>query len=192
MRKNQVAVENRIKETFDKAKALTITNEDQYTQSAEFLKKLKSTNKEVMDHFEKDYRKAKEAYDKVREERKRMTDIVAEAEKIIKSKMSDYLKEQERQRMIEEEKQRAKMLESQQSGEEIDITPEPAAPAPKVDKVSHVETWTFEIEDLDKIPREYLVPDMQKIRGIVKSMKGHTNIPGIKVVKDYTIRSGRA
>ena len=43
------------------------------------------------------------------------------------------------------------------------------------------EQWDFEIVDAALIPREYLVPDMAAIRGVVKAMKGKTNIPGIQV-----------
>lgn len=44
------------------------------------------------------------------------------------------------------------------------------------------ETWgDYEITDPKLIPREYLVVDDKKIRGVIRAMKGATTIPGIKV-----------
>ena len=40
--------------------------------------------------------------------------------------------------------------------------------------------WKFMITDAKKIPREYLIPDEVKIGGVVRAMKGTTNIPGIQ------------
>lgn len=41
--------------------------------------------------------------------------------------------------------------------------------------------WDFEIIDEGKIPREYLIPDMTKIGGIVRALKEKANIPGVRV-----------
>lgn len=40
--------------------------------------------------------------------------------------------------------------------------------------------WDFEITDEDKIPRQFMVPDLVKIRQIVTAMKGQTAIPGVR------------
>lgn len=40
--------------------------------------------------------------------------------------------------------------------------------------------WDFEIIDEEKIPRQYMVPDLVKIRQIVTAMKGRTAVPGVR------------
>jgi len=40
--------------------------------------------------------------------------------------------------------------------------------------------WDFEITDAGKIPREYMTPDLVKIRQIVTALKDSANIPGIR------------
>lgn len=59
---------------------------------------------------------------------------------------------------------------------------------PKSAGVSSVQTWTFRITNVDEIPREYMIPDEKAIRGVVKSMKNKTNIPGIEVYPEGAAR----
>jgi len=40
--------------------------------------------------------------------------------------------------------------------------------------------WDFEIIDVEKIPRLYMVPDMVKIRQVVTALKEQANIPGVR------------
>ena len=61
-------------------------------------------------------------------------------------------------------------------------TTAPVASAPKVKGISTRKKWSFEIVDQAKIPREYLVPNEVAIGGVVRALKGATNIPGIRVV----------
>ena len=55
---------------------------------------------------------------------------------------------------------------------------------PKVTGMSFRTIWKFRIIDIAKIPREYLEPDMVKIGGVVRALKGQTNIPGIRVYEE--------
>jgi len=70
---------------------------------------------------------------------------------------------------------------------------EVAAPAPKV-KVkgtSTQENWQFEIEDVTRIPRLYMTPDLVKIGKLVKALKGETNIDGVRVYDIGTTKFGK-
>jgi len=44
--------------------------------------------------------------------------------------------------------------------------------------------WKFKIVDAAKIPREYLAVDEVKIGGVVRAMKGATNIPGVQAYSE--------
>lgn len=52
---------------------------------------------------------------------------------------------------------------------------------PKTVGVSSSQMWKFRITDVDKIPREFMVPDEKMIGQIVRASKSKTNIPGIEV-----------
>ena len=66
---------------------------------------------------------------------------------------------------------------------------EVAAPAPsvKVQGASIRENWQFEIEDVTRIPRLYMTPDLVKIGKLVKALKGETNIDGVRVYDAGTV-----
>lgn len=55
--------------------------------------------------------------------------------------------------------------------------------------VSYRETWDFEIVNTDLIPREFLIVDQKAIGGVVRSLKGKTNIPGVRVFAKRVIAS---
>ena len=43
------------------------------------------------------------------------------------------------------------------------------------------ETWHFEVTDASKIPLEFMTVDERAIGAMVRSRKGATNIPGVRV-----------
>ena len=102
---------------------------------------------------------------------------------------------QEIARKQEEERRLAEALQAEAEGnkEEAEaILEEPAyipmptvkTDIPKIDNRLFRKVWKFKIIDINKIPIQYLMPDMVKIGGVVRAMKGATNIPGIQVYED--------
>jgi len=61
---------------------------------------------------------------------------------------------------------------------------------PKVAGISFSTTWRFRVVDPTKVPREYLAVDTLKVGGVVRAMKGETNIPGIEVYAEQNARAG--
>lgn len=58
----------------------------------------------------------------------------------------------------------------------------PAETAPlKARGASFGEHWTYTVTDEAAVPREYLMVDHAKIRGVVTALKGATRIPGVSV-----------
>jgi hypothetical protein len=51
--------------------------------------------------------------------------------------------------------------------------------APKVSGVTAKQDWDFEITNELAIPRKYLVPDVKKIRAVVKQLGAQHGIPGV-------------
>lgn len=57
-----------------------------------------------------------------------------------------------------------------------------AAFTPKypVEGISPRETWTFEVEDADAIPREFLIPDEKRLKKIAKAQGAALMVPGLR------------
>jgi ribosome biogenesis SPOUT family RNA methylase Rps3 len=191
----ELTVQQKIDDVIARMEEITITSQDELQEAAEWLTKNKQTQKFVKEYYEPERKDTYDAYTAVTGEIKKFNDILIKAEKTVKKKMSDYQMEQDRIRREEERKRIAAEEAEKKEAEETGApAPEPvvAAPAPepeKVEGVSFVENWTFEIEDKAKIPLEYMIPDEKKIRGVVKAMKGDTSIPGVKAFAEQTVRA---
>jgi hypothetical protein len=55
-----------------------------------------------------------------------------------------------------------------------------AETAPVVTAVTFVDRWVFEVADPEKLPREYLCPDMEKIAKVVGALHDKHGIPGVE------------
>lgn len=119
----------------------------------------------------------------------------AEEEKARKLEEQGRIAEAEAKRAAAEEREAARLREAEAQRQAAAMLP-PApvihAPKPEVKGISTRETWTFEIIDPMLLPREYLVPNEQAIRGVVKALKNATNIPGVRVYAETTIAARSA
>lgn len=102
---------------------------------------------------------------------------------------------EERLRIREEQRQADEALRQAEiaaaDGDELAVAEAQATPAfletappvyiPSTPGVRFTTTYYPEIEDETLIPREYLQPDMVKIRRVVSALKEATNIPGVRV-----------
>lgn len=76
--------------------------------------------------------------------------------------------------------------------EPVTVAPVPVEPpTPKVEGVSYREVWEFEIVNEALIPREYLVPDLKRIGGVIRAMKGSAQIPGVRAYSRRVVAAGR-
>lgn len=182
---------------------LKITSDDENIIAATFLKRNKETQAFVKEWFEEERAKTYSAYKAVTDQIKFFQDKLTAAETAVKRRIADYQIQQEKKRREEERRlqEEARKAEEERrlqqaitTGDET-ILDKPVEPlrvvveAPKkVDGVSFVEKWEWMIENTDILPREYMIPDERKIRGVVNAMKGNTTIPGVKVWADKTVR----
>lgn len=119
--------------------------------------------------------------------------------------------DEEAQRKADEEAQRIAEEEQIARAEESDVddieeimsepvvaAPVVAAPVtvpdarPKVAGLTRRKNWKYRIVDVDKIPREYMMPDDRKLAAAAREMKENAKIPGIEVHAEESIASGRA
>lgn len=115
-----------------------------------------------------------------------------ECERILKSKLVEWTQnaERERQRLLEEAESQAQ--DGDLGAANVAIEEAEALVVPKVAGFSQSETWTGEVVDASKIPREYLIPDEVKLRAVTKAHKGDPKIPGWKAYPKTiaSVRSG--
>jgi len=69
------------------------------------------------------------------------------------------------------------------------ITPTVESKVEEVEGVSTRKIWKFKIVDVNKIPREYLIPDEKYIGQIVRASKGKKLIEGIEIYSEDVISS---
>lgn len=134
------------------------------------------------------------------------------AVKLKKQLMADYLgkkaAEQRRLQQLADEQANAERLRLEARANKADAAgkPEKAAAlayqaantmapvirteAPKIAGQSVREVWEFQIEDASLIPREYLMPDVVKIRRYVAAMKADAKVAGVRIYSEKRIASG--
>ncbi len=126
-------------------------------------------------------------------------------DQILRDKVLAYRREQERRRREEEERlrklQEAEQKKLEKKAEKKGLEP-PPPPAPVVlagpartvsadlGKATVRVVWDFEIVDPSQLPREYLIPDVAKIRAVVRA--GVREIPGVRIYQTEQLAvSGR-
>lgn len=196
----------RVEPIIERMETIKIEDDTTAKTAAEFLQKIKATERIVNDFFAEDIKAAHEAHKALTSERKFYLDKLTLAERTVKRKVADYRTEQERiqreetRRLTEEAQRKAEeaMLERAiETGDEaildrVDEVKESvqvqAAPPEKMDGISYATTWDFEILDEKEIPREFMTPDLKKIKKYIQLHKGKYPVPGVKIIEDKQVR----
>lgn len=197
-------VETKALSVVDQAKAVKIIDAESYTSAGVLWKSIGDMIKEVRDTFDPICEAAHKAHKAATAKRALYLDPLESAYKKVKQLMSDYDLEQDRIRRAEEERlreiarreeeerrlQEAIILESEGQSDVAEVVMEaPVYVAPVVIPKTTPkmeggpifrEVWDFEIIDEKAIPREYMVPDLVKIRKVVTALKNQSNIAGVR------------
>lgn len=191
-------IQKHIDQIVTEIEGLTIESEEQYKQAASFLRdKVKPALKMVKDEFEPERKEKHAAYKEVTDTIKQYTDRLTKVESSVKRIMAAWYTEQERikreeQRRIAAEAEERRLAEAIETGNEEKLEdpfiPDVAPAVEKEDGISYVPVWKFRIVNPNALPREYMVPDEQKIRKIVTALKADTQIPGVEVYEDQQVR----
>ena len=183
---------------------ITISNKEGYEKAVHVLKEIKTAIKEIESERKKSTKPIDEAKKTIMGWFKPIVDGLKDQEKKIKSEMMRYEDQKEKERIEEEDRLAKNMekferiheeVEELESKGEIDKAIKKSFETKELDmttnkelnhknkSVSYVSTWDYEITDMNKIPREYLVPDLKRIGAEVRKMKSEFNVEGIKVVE---------
>jgi virulence-associated protein VagC len=119
----------------------------------------------------------REALDATRALFRNVSDRFLQTETAIKRLVADYTKERR-------EKEQAALAAAMQAPTDADqrsLVNVAALAGPVLQGINVREASSFEVVDAAQLPREFLTPDLKKIGAFVRSTKGTTPIPGVKI-----------
>ena len=193
-----------------KARELKITDQATLTQANEYLKQAKQIRAEIDKTFDPHIAQLHKSHKELLAEKRRFTDPLEQAEKILRPAIGTYLHEQEQRALEADRARRRAEQEAEKIADEAtdlsyalikngdleeakkiadDAKAEvrqtldsrpEALEAPVTEDIQKRTTWHFEITDEAAIPREYLMINEKKIGQVVRAMKDQTRIPGIR------------
>jgi len=192
---------------YEQAKAITVTDNLTMTQADDLVKSMRLVRKEIGLAFDPIIAKAFAAHKEAKAQKDRAELPLIQAEGYLKPQIKRYIDEQEYKRQeeenrlriearkVEEERRLAEAVQLEAEGfkEEAEATLTTPTPiimptvektTPKADMRIYGKNWKFRIVDESKLPREYLIPDLIKIRGIVRALKEKCIINGIQVYEE--------
>ena len=185
----------------EKARRLTVTTQAEYQAAGDFLLHLKAVRERINAVFDTPILAAHQAHKAALAAKAKVVGPVAEADALVRLTVSNYLQAEERTRKaaeavalaastkVEEEARLAQATALEQAGlpDAADallsapmVVPPMVMEAPKADGISSREYWTYEIVNVDLIPRQYMMPNETALWAVVRSLKGLTAIPGIR------------
>lgn len=173
------------------SKPLLIKNGKQLLDAEADLAIIKTKSKEIKDMKESITKPLEAAKKATIAHFKEPLDKLAEAESQIKSFIIKYNNALiEKNRKIEEERKAKALAEAEEQGKtETFVIPVYNLPTAidKLESTTVRDLWSFQIDDINLIPREYMVVDQVKLNAIARTMKENTNIPGGKAVKTQSL-----
>jgi len=187
----------------ERAGFIVVNSQNTLNRANDFLKDIKAFLKHLDDFFDENINRLHKAHKEAKAQKTHFEEPPKKALAIVREEIRKYLVEQEGLRReatekVRQEKEKkfeeARELEKEGKKEEAEqIREDETALAPSLPEAVKAEGthlrkhWTWEVSDIDKVPKEYFVIDALKINSIVRAMKGKTNIPGIKAFQESTI-----
>jgi hypothetical protein len=182
----------------EESKALVIGNDDDRAKAQEIWKILTERKKSIEGAYDDLISSAHAHWKSVLAKKDSFYKPVENEAKFLKLRIGEYDEMKKKERLAEESRLRQEAIESEKERRWIEaenapedereaILNEPINIAPVIipdetpKGIVFRTLYDFEIVDAEKIPREFLMPDLVKIRKIVTALKDETRIEGIKV-----------
>ncbi len=135
-------------------------------------------------------------------EYKLITDPLTEAKQIYRRLLTAYKVEQQRkaaaaEKLNQEAIDLARRQAEANNGEfTVETKPVPVPFAPKLTRTDQgssglVDAWKYEVVDLDKIPREFMIPDHDMLSSIATKQHNKRPVQGVRFYNEPTLRSYR-
>lgn len=206
--KELVEIEQETNVIVSQANNIQISNQEEYENAVEFAKKVKEANKKITDYWKEPKANAAKVHKDICNKEKQMLEPLNVAEKIVKTKLVDYVNEQERIRLEEqirikkeqerlayEELKKAEELRKQGNEIEAIITEQNAVAISEIEnkvesKVENVSGMSYRTDYEIVAVNNQEVPcfmngieirpvDLTLVKNLIKTSKGTIKIPGI-------------
>lgn len=196
----------------DEAKAVQITDDDSYQDAAAKLRRVAMLQRSIRDGFAESKESAYKTHKSITQLEASLLAFPAEAERIIKGKISAYTVEQERQRRIREAEEQAAarkradeaaIEEAQRlaaagdvAGAEQVIEEAAGAPAPVIELpklaapgVTTRKSFTWRLTDKSAVKPEFLIVDEAKVGKLVRALgpDAAAVVGGIEVIEERVV-----
>lgn len=186
-----------------KAEFITVHSQPTLDRANEFLNNITTIEKKIDALFDENIKRLDKAHKEELKLKRFFLEPCEIAKVPVKKEILRYLNEQEEIRLkaerekreVEEKKfeeaRKAERLGFEKAAERIreeDTKVGMPMPDKVVSKGSHLRKhWTWEIVDRAKIPQDFLIVDELKVNATVRTLKGKTSIPGIRVFQESTL-----
>lgn len=147
---------------------------------SELLKKVLTVKKAVLDYWREPVEKAYNLHRELTKRRNEMVNPLEKSEKILKSKMAEFLMLTRKKAEEEEKKLRE---EAEKEGLKVQVK----LPDTKAERQVVKTMWEVEVVDKSKVPEEYKIVDIPRLRKVAQTFKGEKQVPGIKFVKKLNV-----
>lgn len=198
----------------DQADTLEVATADDYERGAAILMAIKAAIKDHKSQREEITKPLDKAKKSVMDLFRPFATSLANAEITLKKRLVTWKDEQDRiareearkadeKARREREKLEAEAAEAEAKGRSAraetlrdravsTVAAVPVTEAPKVSGIATSKAWKFRIVDALKVPDKYKLVDEKKIGGVVRAMKGDTEIPGVEVWEESTMAARSA
>lgn len=191
----------------ERVDGLEVVDGETYKAAGLIWKEIKDFRKKVSETFDPIIKAAHLAHKQAKAKKDEVDKPMEAAQKKIKSLMAEYDYQQEEirrkeetrlleiKRKEEEELRLKEAAKAEAAGREdiveaildAPINPEPVVvkkSTPKVEGLSYRTIWKFRVINPDLVPRQYLKVDDVKLGGVVRALKGQTEIPGVEIYSE--------
>ncbi len=195
--------------------SLRVIDTETYLQAGEIFKAISAMEKKIKAFFDPLCKKADEAHKALTSAKAIEIAKLAPLKAHINKEQTDWNVEQERLRRLEEDRLRREAekaeedrrlqaaIEAEQAGEKEEaaaVLEEPLyVPPPIVEKtvpkqagLAMTTTWRWRLKDINLVPRQFLNINETVLNAHVKNLKDRSNVPGIEVYPESSMRGVRS
>lgn len=186
---NFADLEAQYKALVNDIEGMTVENDDDYSNAANFAKTITAKLKELADTDVVSEKKRLYAeYKKYSDAEGVLKKKLEALQKTVRAKITKYVeaKELEAKRKAEEAAIAAAVATDDESM--LDMVPSKVESAPEVAGVSYAEVLDFEVVDQAAVPETYKMVDTKKLRAAVMAGGETVKIPGVRVFKRKQMR----
>lgn len=174
-----------LREAYEEIKTFEIQDDDDVDFAKEELASVKGQWNELEKKRKGATGKLREVIKEIDSWYKPALSALKDIEALWKLKLAEEMhrRQEERKRLQEQARQ------AENPAEIRDTLVQASEQELKVEGVSFGQKWCYEIEDVDKLPREYMMPNTTMIGSVVRACKDKTDIPGVKVWPEDVVSS---